>query len=137
MAKIKSIEQSLEVRLGYDTRFPIQGSFSSIKGVDLLIQDIQQLLLTIPGERPFRPEFGCELRNMIWENMSYIERNGTAAIRGALEEFEPRITVTNVEIEDINENTGLFTFRIGFIINEQDTPVNLIFPFRQGTQLSF
>ena len=70
MAKILSTKQSLKTRLGSDLKFPIAGNFESISGLDLLMQDIQILLLTLPGERVQRPTFGCNLRNMIWENMA-------------------------------------------------------------------
>ena len=136
MAIIKSKEDSLKARLGADLRFPINNNFEAISGVDLLLQDIQQLLLTIPGERVNRPEFGCNLRNQIWENISVVAEAGGAAIREALDRFEPRITVTNVD-STVNENTGLVVFNIQFIINSTDTSVNLVFPFRAGTALSF
>lgn len=136
MEKIKSQEESLNVRLGSDVKFPITGSFTAISGLNVLLQDIQQLLLTIPGERPMRPNFGCSLRTLVWENMGLAVQEGQAAIRESLERFEPRITVTNVSGE-ANYNTGLITFNIQFIVKSTDTSVNLIFPFRAGTQLSF
>lgn len=136
MAKIKSIDESLKVRLGSDLKFPIVDNFEPISGVELLLQDIQRLLLTVPGERVQRPTFGCNLRNQIWENLHSAADNGAASIREALDNFEPRITVMNID-STINENTDLITFNIQFIINNSDTPVSLIFPFRAGTQLSF
>lgn len=136
MAQIKSKEEALTFRLGSDLKYPITGSFESISGVQLLIQDIQRLLLTLPGERPFRPDFGCNLRNQVWENIDSAAINGNAAIRDALERFEPRISVNRVA-QTINRNSGLITYTIQFFINSDDTPVNLIFPFRTGTQLSF
>lgn len=136
MVKIKSKEQSLIDRLGSDLKFPIEGSFEPISGLDLLIQDIQQLLLTTPGERVNRPDFGCFLRTQIWENLDVAASEGAASIHEALENFEPRITVTDVN-STINRNTGLITFNIQFIVNNTDTALNLIFPFRSGTALSF
>jgi len=136
MAKIKSSTQSLNERLGSDLRFPIDGNFQPVSGLDLLLQDIQQLLLTIPGERVNRPDFGCNLRNQVWENLHVAAEVGKASIQESLENFEPRITVIDVSSET-NNNTGLITFNIQFIVNNTDTALNLIFPFRAGTQLSF
>jgi phage baseplate assembly protein W len=136
MSLIKSKDQALKIRLGSDAKLPIAGSFEAIVGLELLIQDIQQLLLTIPGERVNRPEFGCKLRDQIWENIRVAASDGAASIREALENFEPRITVISVGTE-VNENTGLITFDIQFFVNQDDTAVSLIFPFRSGTQLSF
>lgn len=129
-------KQNLATRLGSDLKFPISGSFEPISGINLLLQDMEQLLLTIPGERVNRPEFGCELRNQIWENLEDAAENGAASIREALDAYEPRITVIRVT-SNINRNTGLIVFKIQFIINEVDIPLNLVFPFRAAGQLSF
>jgi len=134
--KKKKFGMKPEEILGSDVTFPIAGSFEAIDGVHLLTQDIEQLLLTIPGERVFRPEFGCNLRAQIWENIESAAIDGAAAIKEALDNFEPRITVLDVSFET-NANTSLITFNIQFIINSTDTPVNLVFPFRAATQLSF
>lgn len=136
MATIKSTKESLKTRLGSDLKFPIDNNFESVSGLDLLIQDIQMLLLTIPGERPNRPNFGCNLRNQIWENMEEARVSGAASIREALELFEPRVSVLSVNAT-ANEATSLITFNIQFIVNSTDTSANLVFPFRVGTQLSF
>ncbi len=136
MAAIKSQKESLKNRLGSDLKFPIANNFNSISGVELLLQDIQMLLLTLPGERPNRPQFGCNLRNQIWENMEDARVAGAASIREALELYEPRVSVLAVNATS-NDQTGLITFNIQFIINSTDTAINLVFPFRVGTQLSF
>jgi len=135
MTKIKSKEQSLKDRLGSDLRYPISNNFESISGVDLLLQDIQRLLLTIPGERPNRPEFGCTLRNQIWENIDVAAQSGIASITEAINRFEPRITLIKVT-SDINSNTSLITFNIQFQINDDDSVLNLVFPFRTSNQIS-
>jgi len=136
MAKITSKEQSLKERLGSDLKYPIQNTFEPISGVDLLLQDIQRLLLTIPGERPFRPDFGCYLRKQVWENIDTAAIEGAASIRDSIERFEPRVTLIDVS-SSVNRNTGLITFNIQFQINNDDSVLNLVFPYRVGTQLSF
>jgi len=136
MAKIVSLQDSLKSRLGSDLKFPIQGNFQAISGLDVLLQDMQMLLLTIPGERPFRSKFGCLLRNQIWENIDIASQKGAASIRQALENFEPRIKVISVT-SSINRNTDLITFNIQFLVLNENTTVNLVFPFRIGSQLSF
>lgn len=135
MAHIPTIQDSLNTRLGYDLRFPIQGNFEPTSGLNLLIQDISQLLLTIPGERVGRPTWGCNLRNRIWGNIHEVVNTGKADIRNALETFEPRIIVTAVT-GTINTNNDLITFAIRFVVKDTDTQLNLIFPFRTGQELS-
>ena len=135
MAIIKTTQQSLEALIGSDLRFPIVNSFEPISGVDLLLQDIQQLLLTTPGERLMRPSFGCNIRNMIWENIDTVSQNGASEIRSAITKFEPRVTVTSVT-SSVNRNTGLVIFSIVFLINTTTTSANLLFPIRTSQQLA-
>lgn len=129
-------ELTLNERLGSDIKFPINGSIEVVNGTNLLIQDIEQLLLTVPGERLNRPDFGCNLRNQIWENIDDAALEGASSIEESLDRYEARITLLNVDYE-VNRNTDLITYNIQFNINANNTQVNLVFPFRVGTQLSF
>lgn len=132
---IQSQQESFRQRLGQDAKFPIVGNFEVIDGIATLLQDIQTLLLTLPGERVGRPEFGCNLRDQVWENLDVAASDGAAAIQRALGRFEPRIDVTSVS-SDINRNTGLISFIIRFNIKNTDTNLNLIFPFRTSQEIS-
>jgi len=129
-------EETLKARLGSDLKFPIQGSFEPISGLDLLLQDIQQLLLTSPGERLNRPTWGCGLRALVWENLETAALEGPGIISAALSNFEPRVNLLGVEVQT-NDNTGLISFIIRFTVKSTDTSVNLVFPLRVGTELSF
>lgn len=127
---------NLNARLGADLKLPISGSFEPIAGLNLLLQDIQQLLLTSPGERLNRPTYGSGLRSLMWENLQTAVLEGPGIITATLDTFEPRIKVTKVDATG-NENTGLVTFIIRFAVKSTNTVVNLVFPFRVGTELSF
>ena len=129
-------EETLNLRLGSDLRFPINGSFEPISGLNLLLQDIQALLLTLPGERVSRPTWGCGLKALTWENIDTAVQEGPGIIKSALDTFEPRINVVRVD-SSANENTGLVSFVIRFAIKSTDTSVNLVFPLRVSTDLSF
>jgi phage baseplate assembly protein W len=131
-----TIPNTLTAILGSDLMMPINGSFQVTSGIPLLLQDIQILLLTVPGQRTNRPTFGCNLQNQIWENIDSAATNGAGSIRAALSKFEPRIKVNSVN-STINRNTDLITFTTNFVILTTNTPVNLIFPFRAGINLSF
>lgn len=130
-----NIDVTLKERLGSDLKFPIIGSFQPIDGLALLIQDIQLLLLTVPGERVNRPTWGCPLRTYVWENIDDLIIKGPSIIKKALQDYEPRITVNSVSGIP-NYNTGLVSFKINFTVKATNSPVNLVFPFRSGTALS-
>jgi uncharacterized protein len=136
MANKLTSKETLTIRLGSDLQAPISNTFTDLSGMDLLLQDIQLLLLTNPGERPFRPSFGSGLKSIIWGNISTADSNGSAAIKNALDLYEPRIAVLNVTSQT-NENSGLIIFNIQFVVNSTDQKVNLVFPLRMSTDLSF
>ena len=119
--------------LGKDTKLPIQGKFQSIKGIDTVLQDIQILLATVPGERVMRPEYGCGLFTRVWDNIDYVASQGVIDIQEAIAAFEPRVRLDNV-VAVANRDTGLISFTISFTIIETNTPQNLVFPFQ--TQLN-
>jgi len=128
-------KESLSQRLGTDLKFPLGGNFSSIEGLDVLLQDIQTILLTIPGERVGRPEFGSGLRTLLWENLDQAALLGKAMIKESLTQWEPRILVTSVDV-DINRNSDLLTFVIRFTVLNTDINASLVFPFRSSSEIS-
>jgi len=131
----KTAQESLDIRLGNDCKFPINGNFQTIKGLEVLLQDIQTLLLTMPGERVGRPDWGCGLKALVWENIDDAAVKGTGIIKESLDKFEPRIIVSGVQ-SAINRNTDLISFIIRFSIKSTDTSINLVFPFRTTGQIS-
>jgi phage baseplate assembly protein W len=65
----------------------------------VLFQSIRTILLTVPGERVMRPTFGCWAKLILFDNLS--RASATRAefeIRRALEQWEPRIEVTGIEL---------------------------------------
>lgn len=65
----------------------------------LIKNDLLQLLLTAPGERVMRPDFGTGIRPYLFE---LIDDNGIQAlkdnIKAAVEKFERRVTLADVVI---------------------------------------
>lgn len=129
-------KQNLKDRLGSDAKFPIDGDFEITDGVNLVLQDIQLGLLTIPGERVGRPTYGSGISALIWENFDAAANRLPGTIKNFLTTNEPRITVLSVDLVDTNRDTGLIVAKISFIIKKTDSRVNLIFPFRTSLELS-
>jgi phage baseplate assembly protein W len=115
--------------LGTDTRFPISGKFQKVQGLDTVIQDLQILIGTVPGERVNRPEYGCRLYTRVWDNIDEVARQGLIDIREAVQLYEPRIELLSVSA-NIARNTGLINFIIKFRIVNSNTAANLVFPFQ-------
>jgi len=121
--------------LGSDLLLPITGNFQPVAGLNLLIQDIEQLLLTVPGERVGRPDYGCLLRTQIWENIDDTARQGTLDIQTAINTYEPRVTLLDVNSTIVSRDDGIIFFTIRFIVNATNQPLNFVLPFRSSAEL--
>ena len=80
------------------TRHP-RGFFFSQKGIDQVRSDLLILLMTNPGERVMLPEYGTPLRELMFEpNDEIIQEQALEAIINSITAWEPRITVTDIEV---------------------------------------
>jgi len=74
----------------------------------LIKNDILQLLLTVPGERVMRPDYGVNLRNFVFEQL--VDRDLSQLrqeiIRG-ITEFEPRVDVEEVVLKRQDDSNKL------------------------------
>ena len=118
--------------LGKGWRFPVavpDGRLAYAAGSDRVAQSIWIILDTSPGERIMRPTFGCGLRR-------YLMAPNTTATRAliksevelALANFEPRITVTDVQAT-AGDDPALVLIRIAYVHVRDNRPGNLVYPF--------
>jgi phage baseplate assembly protein W len=81
----------------------------------LIRNDLLQLLLTAPGERVMRPDFGSPIRTYVFEQ---IDEVGISQLREGIKEaiakFESRVNVTDVIIETSPDNNLLNIKVYGF-----------------------
>ena len=91
-------------------------------------QAIGLILSTAPGERPMRPEFGCAVHDCVFER---IEADTLAridqAVRVALDRWEPRIELADVEFE--NRREGELLVHLRYRVRATNDIRNLVFPF--------
>jgi uncharacterized protein len=106
------------------------GTVAVADGVEKLEQAMQIILTTYPGERPMRPEFGCRLRDYIFEGVSD-ENNGRIAtvVSDALRQWEPRADVAHVEVTPVAETSGLLHIEVFYQVRATNEERNLVFPF--------
>lgn len=100
-------------------------------------QSLEILLSTIPGERIMNPDFGCELKTMVFEVIteSMITKVQNAVERAILF-FEPRINLEDVQVL-INDDPlerdsvydGVLFIHIDYMIRQINTRSNMVYPF--------
>lgn len=66
----------------------------------LIKNDILQLLLTVPGERSFRPDFGTSIKSSMFEPIDTISTDDIRnSIVVAIQKFEPRVLLRQVIVQ--------------------------------------
>jgi Bacteriophage baseplate protein W len=120
--------------IGSGLAFPLSadqcGGIALARGAADIEQAIHLILGTAPGERPMRPEFGCDLHNFLFETVD-AETVGKIdrAVRVALDRWEPRIEVTDIDFDLTRAADGLLEITIGYRIRETSQRHNLVYPF--------
>jgi uncharacterized protein len=120
--------------LGSGVAFPLRvdrrGALSLVHAGDDIDEAITIILGTAPGERPMRPEFGCGIHNYIFESVdSYTMARLEQEIRIALDRWEPRIDVIDVDFGLDGVDQGEVVIEIGYVIRTTNDIRNLVYPF--------
>lgn len=75
------------------------GSFDWSRDDDSIREVMLNILLTRPGERLMRPDFGAGLLNFVHQPNNETTRNLIAAtVRKALDQWDPRVIVDQVDV---------------------------------------
>lgn len=95
-----------------------------------VLQSIQVILSTQPGERTMQPGFGCDLSQFLFAQIS---QSLITSIRGVITDalifHEPRIDVNEVEIVESESQDGLLHISIDYTIRSTNTRYNMVYPF--------
>ena len=91
--------------LGRGVSFPLsvdtQGRIAIAGGPEKVRQSVLLILGTEPGDRLMRSDFGCHVRNLVFEpNSVSIARRAEFQVREALLRWEPRIDVESVSVDN-------------------------------------
>ena len=109
-------------------KHPVTDDLVQVKDKAAIVQAIQSILLTRKGERPFQPEFGCDVQDMLFEPLDYASA-GTIKqeIRESINRYERRVSVTLVECEPDFDNNG-YNVEVEYtIVGRDDIPVAVEF----------
>ena len=94
-----------------------------------IIQSMEIILSTRPLERIMQPDFGCELSQFLFEEISQGLITGIrGTISDALLYYEPRIDVEDININE-NEQEGLLLISITYAVRGTNSRFNLVYPF--------
>jgi phage baseplate assembly protein W len=130
--------------LGTGWSFPpdftrVDNSVQMVSDVNDIEESIKIILSTTPGERIMQPEFGCDLKRLVFETIdSTLIANLNHLIYHALLNFEPRITFIDIEILNMDNLDGNLMIRINYKVIITNSRHNIVFPFYllEGTNVT-
>jgi phage baseplate assembly protein W len=120
--------------VGSGVAFPLQvnprGGVALAGGEEDINQALALILATAPGERPMRPEFGCEVHDLIFDNIdaATVGKMETA-IRTSLDRWEPRVEVTAVDFDLDRSADGQVVITVTYRVRATNHMRNLVYPF--------
>ena len=97
---------------------------------DDIQSSLEILLTTRQGERVMRPDYGCNLDELVFEPLTttfktYIKD----LISTAILYYEPRIDVNKIELDDTGELEGRILISIDYTVRATNSRFNFVFPF--------
>ena len=80
---------------------PVSGDVTMVTDVQDIKRSVRNLVMTNRFEKPFHPEVASHVRDLLFERFTPITFNLLRnRIETVLENYEPRVTLMDVEIED-------------------------------------
>ena len=99
-------------------RKPVSGDVNTLTDVANIKRAVRNLILTNVYEKPFHPEIGSGVRDMLFENMTpFVAIMLTKRVEDVIENFEPRVRLMSVSARpDLDRNIYELTITF-FILN--------------------
>ena len=97
-------------------------------------EDIEQslaiLLSTRRGERVMREDFGCELSEFMFEEITQgLIGLVKSAVEDAVLHHEPRIELNDVDVSASDDALGLILIAIDYTVRATNSRYNMVYPF--------
>jgi len=89
-------------------RNPVTNDLSKVEDIDAIKRSVKNLVQTNFYERPFHPELGCGIRELLFENYTpivgiFLKRKISEVITA----YEPRVSLQDISLEDDGDRNRL------------------------------
>jgi len=107
------------------TRNPVTNDVTKIEDVDAVKRSVRNLVQTNFYERPFHPELGCGIRELLFENFTpvtgiFIRRK----VEEVITNFEPRARISQVAVNEQPDRNGI-EVTVYFYVMNMPNPVSV------------
>lgn len=92
-----------------------------------IVNSIKNIVSTNHYEKPFQPDFGSNVRRMLFENLDNITASALEReIQQSITNYEPRVKLLSVKVIPDFDNNG-FNVEMQFYILNKSEPVTITF----------
>lgn len=110
---------------------PVRKDLVLKSNADSVVAAIKNLLQMNHYEVPFHPEIGCNIRKLLFENVSdFTARDLNRFITETIENFEPRCTIQSLVVTPDEDNNS-YNIKMRVFINSSANPLNVDFILRR------
>ena len=120
----KSTRTYVDLDLDF-TRHPITNDVVKITDVEAVKRSVKNLINTQFYERPFHPELGCGVRDMLFEN--YTPMTGIfmrRKIEEVLSNYEPRARLSSIQVNEQMDRNAIDVV-VNFYVLNLPNPVSV------------
>lgn len=132
---MENMEDKDKAFLGTGWGFPptfdrSSGSVGLVSAENDICESLQILLSTSLGERVIQPNYGCNLRDFIFEPLSpTVTSSIKEQLRTSILYHEPRILLNSLDLSMDEELEGRVKLTIDYTIINTNSRFNLVYPF--------
>ena len=103
-----------------------------------IASSLEVLLSTIAGERVMLPQYGCNLEELVFENLDTRMKTMMADnIESAILYHEPRIRLERVRLDASREMQGVVLIEVMYRVKTTNSRFNFVYPYYrlEGTDI--
>jgi len=102
----------------------------TVSGVEDIEQSLAILLTTRRGERVMQDDFGCELSEFLFGELSQgLIGRVRDFVSDAVLHHEPRISVNGIDVSGSTLGDGLLLINIDYTVRATNSRYNMVYPF--------
>ena len=125
---------TLAAFIGRGWSFPMRvnasGGIDLVDGDDEIVAALRMILTTAPGERVMRPEFGCEIWDLLFAPVNATTLGQMRhAVEQAVGRWEPRVELQEVSLAADPENPSIVDIQLHYVVKGTNDLRNLVYPF--------
>ena len=102
---------------------PLNRDLISLNNSYAIARSLRNLIMTVPGDRPFNPVLGSQVTNLLFENLDKLTAlTIKSEIVNTIENFEPRVRLNEVNVKS-QPDQNQFDVKIQYYIVGIDVPL--------------